>query len=81
MRTVERWYVARWRSLLPWRRYVVLRWAQAVDGGPGGFEFLDHHADLRRGFFATLAGAEHIADFANWRDEFHEQEVRYDERD
>lgn len=83
MRTVERWYVARWRSLLPWRRYVVLRWVSEDDGAVirERFQFLDHHADQRRGFFATLAGAEAVADFANWRDDFHEREVRYDERE
>lgn len=71
------WYVARYRSVLPWRRYVVLRWDDML----GGFRFLDRFGGEEfRGHWLTLAGAEHMADFANWRDEFHEREVRYDER-
>ena len=37
MNNEHRWYVARWRGLLPWRRYVVLRW----DKRHGRFDFLD----------------------------------------
>lgn len=77
MSNEQRWYVARWRGLLPWRRYVVLRW----DKRHGRFDFLDRHgAEEYRGFWLTLAGAESMADFANWRDDFHEREVRHDER-
>lgn len=74
------WYVARYRSWLPWRRYVVLRWDG--DGDFPGFRFLDRFGGEEfRGYWATLAGAEQMAHFANWRDDFHEREVRYDERE
>lgn len=75
------WYAARYRSWLPWRRYVVLRWEDDAEAGTGGFRFLDRYGGEEfRGYWATLAGADAAADFANWRDEFHEREVRYDER-
>lgn len=86
MSNEHRWYVARYRSVLPWRRYVVVRWVHDASGdgswlGPGRFEFLDRHGgEEYRGYWLTEEGAQSMADFANWRDEFHEREVRYDER-